>query len=485
MIKVSIFKYITGLALTVLFNVPTSVFAITIDECDSPAMEAAVSAGSPLASAGGAVSTSIGKARSMREVYVSGLAGLQGRLRADSGVCSFSEDANLSAYGRMWWDGNGDTTLNPAGLGGINLKEDGSTKFMIEILSYDLAVNFPLTLTVYDSRDPLGERKSSFSFNVLPGAPFPKTINIPFAQFEAGGSATPGLLGYPDLTKVGAIELTFNGASLTDADLILDYIITDGTCRLAPAVGGDVIDVCNICGGNGTSCLGCDGVPFSGKTIDICNVCGATGTSCLGCDSLPFSGKTVDQCGICGGDGKSCLGCDGVVSSKKVVDRCNVCGGDGNSCLQCSTINTSELSNVADQESKRLLQANRKAARLAVAKTKDATIIKTIKALLVTSNNDMVVAWTAAWQPHAETKYVVTTCKNTTLCTASTKYTSNLTTYQNGMANLKNDSQQLLAIAKKVGVSKAAISDLSKAMNLHYAKGLSSIAQIPTGESTC
>jgi hypothetical protein len=40
-----------------------------------------------------------------------------------------------------------------------------------------------------------------------------------------------------------------------------------------------------------------------------------------------------DDCGVCGGDGSSCAGCDGVANSGKVNDHCGVCGGDGSSCV--------------------------------------------------------------------------------------------------------------------------------------------------------
>ncbi len=43
----------------------------------------------------------------------------------------------------------------------------------------------------------------------------------------------------------------------------------------------------------------------------------------------PFpSGKVVDVCGICGGDGSSCSGCD-KAESGKVFDDCGVCNGKG------------------------------------------------------------------------------------------------------------------------------------------------------------
>ncbi len=39
---------------------------------------------------------------------------------------------------------------------------------------------------------------------------------------------------------------------------------------------------------------------------DICNVCGGNGTSCLDCNGVPFGKSSVDSCGICGGDDSTC-----------------------------------------------------------------------------------------------------------------------------------------------------------------------------------
>ena len=60
------------------------------------------------------------------------------------------------------------------------------------------------------------------------------------------------------------------------------------------AVHISVVDACGVCGGNGSSCAGCDGVPNSHATIDTCGVCG--GDCQWECDA----------CGVCGGDGSSC-----------------------------------------------------------------------------------------------------------------------------------------------------------------------------------
>ncbi|MCA1800073.1 MAG: fibro-slime domain-containing protein [Actinobacteria bacterium] len=47
-------------------------------------------------------------------------------------------------------------------------------------------------------------------------------------------------------------------------------------------------------------------------------------TLCIRCEAGFY-----DDCGICGGDNSTCLGCDGVPNSGLVVDACGVCGGNG------------------------------------------------------------------------------------------------------------------------------------------------------------
>lgn len=48
-------------------------------------------------------------------------------------------------------------------------------------------------------------------------------------------------------------------------------------------------DICNVCEGDGTSCLDCEGTPFGSVKVDRCNVCGGNGDSCLGCDTYDVS----------------------------------------------------------------------------------------------------------------------------------------------------------------------------------------------------
>jgi len=86
--------------------------------------------------------------------------------------------------------------------------------------------------------------------------------------------------------------------------------VTLQTCS-PPCVRGSC--VCGHCdcpiGYGGADCglaYGCDGVLGSGRQIDVCGICGGDGTTCLGCDGKPF-GPVYDPCGVCGGDGTSCF----------------------------------------------------------------------------------------------------------------------------------------------------------------------------------
>lgn len=47
---------------------------------------------------------------------------------------------------------------------------------------------------------------------------------------------------------------------------------------------------------------------------------------------LLYTCTCLDACGVCGGDNTSCAGCDGVPNSGKVFDACGVCGGDNSTC---------------------------------------------------------------------------------------------------------------------------------------------------------
>jgi hypothetical protein len=47
--------------------------------------------------------------------------------------------------------------------------------------------------------------------------------------------------------------------------------------------------------------------------------------------------------GVCGGDNSSCMGCDGVPNSGKTRDSCGVCAGDGSTCTNITSVHPSLL----------------------------------------------------------------------------------------------------------------------------------------------
>jgi len=132
-----------------------------------------------------------------------------------------------------------------------------------------------------------------------------------------------------------------------------------------PQTGGGVqLDVCGVCGGNGSTCAGCDGIPNSGKVYDICGICGGTNSLCKGCNGKASRDPTqFDNCRICGGnffgackfdtspiqrcDTKTFLprsvcqqGCDGVENSGKTYNKCGKCGAPDSECLLCNSTDT-------------------------------------------------------------------------------------------------------------------------------------------------
>ena len=95
--------------------------------------------------------------------------------------------------------------------------------------------------------------------------------------------------------------------------------------------GDAVTDVCDVCQGDGTSCLDCNGVPNGGANLDDCEVCDdndandcrmdCTGTR-LERDSPEF--KRMDRCFVCGGTNE-CTDCAGRPYGRSRVDQCDKC----------------------------------------------------------------------------------------------------------------------------------------------------------------
>jgi len=98
-------------------------------------------------------------------------------------------------------------------------------------------------------------------------------------------------------------------------------------------------DACGVCGGNGTSCLDCDGIPNGSATINECGFCAEPFlfdiSTCPDCAGTPGGELKYDACGVCGGDNSTCTDCAGVLNGSSRKDICHVCNGDGTTCTDC------------------------------------------------------------------------------------------------------------------------------------------------------
>jgi rRNA maturation protein Nop10 len=113
----------------------------------------------------------------------------------------------------------------------------------------------------------------------------------------------------------GGFDMTDSSTYLNLVDITCTNCLVEGQWTGAECAVGSCIryrdaenelftvqrDVCSVCGGNGTSCLGCDGLVWSHKENDICGVCGGDTSTCVPCFN-----KTFDACGVCEGDGSTC-----------------------------------------------------------------------------------------------------------------------------------------------------------------------------------
>jgi hypothetical protein len=281
---------------TVLFALlvalaPLTAHAITIDEFDGQ-QSAAISPGQGPGTSVVGLNSCIGGTRSL-EVNLSAGGNPFERLLTTvfSGFLSHSQESSIAGTSVLAWDADMSPALFDAGLGGIDLTQDGATAFEIQVVNYDAPNNLPLPLflRVYDASDPFKVSQGSVILNSAistgPGQ-IPPSVFIPFVSLQGVGAN-----GAADLTTVGAIQFVVDGGATIAADLQLDWIGTNGLCKLVPNAQGRVIDQCGVCGGDNSTCLDCAGIPNGSATEDRCGVCNGDGNSCLECQNQDLSPK--------------------------------------------------------------------------------------------------------------------------------------------------------------------------------------------------
>lgn len=153
------------------------------------------------------------------------IAGNQMSAVVSSGFYSYSQDATIAGTGVVQWDGtDGSPTLNPTGLGGIDLTAGGTQDAFVLSVQFD---DLPVNLVLQVSTD--AGNASTFTL-AAPGLIFsPTDFVIPFASF------TPSAGTGANFANVGAITLTA-GSPVTAPDLVLDFLRTTATISATKTV---------------------------------------------------------------------------------------------------------------------------------------------------------------------------------------------------------------------------------------------------------
>merc|ERR1711916_131638 len=143
--------------------------------------------------------------------------------------------------------------------------------------------------------------------------------------------------GYPLIDVSGSTPWEFNilafAGSFDDAGIGEDLLPAGGIQNVFfPCTN---FDACDVCGGDGSTCVDCLNQPFGTATYDVCGVCNGDGSGCRDCLGVPNGDATYDVCDICNGNGESCIDCLGMPFGSATYDECDVCEGDNSSCLDC------------------------------------------------------------------------------------------------------------------------------------------------------
>jgi uncharacterized repeat protein (TIGR01451 family) len=142
-----------------------------------------------------------------------------------SGFFSYSQDATITGLGKLQWDGtDGSPSLNPTGLGGVDLTVGGSQNALVFSLFFD---DLPVNMTFEVFTD--AGNASSLTLTT-PGLLFSSTsFVLPYSAF------TTTLGSGADFTNVGAITLVV-GSGVSAPDLVIDFLQTTATLAATKTV---------------------------------------------------------------------------------------------------------------------------------------------------------------------------------------------------------------------------------------------------------
>jgi uncharacterized repeat protein (TIGR01451 family) len=147
------------------------------------------------------------------------------------GTFNYAQGATITGMARLQWDGtDGSSTVNPTGLGGIDLTAAGTQDaILLQLVSDDLPAD--LTLTVYTDSG----NGSLLTFSLPGSIAAPADVVLPYSAFA------PVLGAGADFTNVGAITLSL-GSTADSPTIVLDGVLTTSTvaARKTVALQNDV-----------------------------------------------------------------------------------------------------------------------------------------------------------------------------------------------------------------------------------------------------
>jgi hypothetical protein len=400
------------LIMLLLLLVAPSTYAITIDTFDDNQLS------------GAAVSTvAVGGTRSIRDVLGGGAGAITTVVQG--GLLTHSQGSSVTGKSWVTWDSDlvvdGRVPSLPAGLAGLDLKQDNADSFRLVINSFDFPFNKPaaLTLAVYDASAPLGD-KYSIATVTLNAALSNFVLDIPFSNFIPGADS----IGSVDFTRVGAIALIIDGFNPA-IDLEISHFSTNGEC-----------------------------------------------------DILPVNGNAKkDQCGVCGGDNSSCADCSGVPNGISKLDRCGVCNGDSLSCLGCTSLNLRSIQAQMDHTAKLQERVIKDMIRQIKTKDKTPATSNKLKSVAKKTHDLQVRNWVLSWIPKSD----VDVCSNKQFCTEES-IADILTEYKQHSAELRQIGIDLIAKLQKLKINTKKLSKKNESL---YNKSLSEAAKMPVTRSLC
>jgi len=168
----------------------------------------------------------------------------------------------------------------------------------------------------------------------IAGAADPSLVQDPLQPVDTY-FLTDGATGVACNTLTGCswyvLNTDANGLSIADNRVLIMQVTTGGSIsgtlnyQVFPlGVGADEVQVsvdfdgAGLFGGVASGCMDASACNYDADAEEDDGSCAVD-----------------DECGECGGDDSSCAGCDGVPNSGLVNDACGVCGGDGSACSGC------------------------------------------------------------------------------------------------------------------------------------------------------